>query len=84
MLWWDAVIHKRLSIVLENQSPSTKNIYNLELLKKALTENKDNLAFAYADLEIDENIQKLVDAVFERASADMDKYWMIFKCPIFC
>ena len=60
MLWWEALIHKRLSIALENESLSTENIYNLDILKKALTENKDNLASSYADLETDQNIQKLV------------------------
>ena len=30
---------------------------NLEVLKKALTENKNNLASAYAYLEMDENIE---------------------------
>ena len=47
-------------------------------MKKALTENKDNLASAYADLEMDQNIQKLVDAVYERANTDMGEYWMSF------
>ena len=60
MLWREALIHKRLSIVLENESLSTENIHNLDILKKALTENKDNLASSYADLETDQNIQKLV------------------------
>ena len=49
MLWPEALIHKRLSIALENESLSTKNVHNLNILKKALTENKDNLASAYAD-----------------------------------
>ena len=54
MLWREALIHKRLSIVLENESLSTENIHNLDILKKALTENKDNLASAYAGLETDQ------------------------------
>ena len=29
----------------------------MEALKKALAENKDNLASAYTDFEMDENIQ---------------------------
>ena len=48
-----------------------KILNNLEILKKTLTENKDNLASAYADLGTDQNIQKLVDAVYERANTDM-------------
>ena len=44
MLWWEALIPKGLSIVLENESLSTENIHNLEVLKKVLTEKtKDNL-----------------------------------------
>ena len=43
---------------------------NPSKLKKALAENKDNLASAYADLEIAENIQKLDDAVCEKGSTD--------------
>ena len=78
MLWREALIHKWLSIVLENESFSTENIHNLDILKKAFTENKDNLASAYADLETDKNIQELVDAVYERANTDIGKYWMNF------
>ena len=78
MLWREALIHKRLSIVLENESLSSENIHNLEVVRKALTENKDNLASVYADLEIDENIQKLVDTVYERANTDMGENWMSF------
>ena len=54
ILWREALIHKQLSIVLENESLSTENIHNLDILKKALTENKDNLASAYADLQTDQ------------------------------
>ena len=78
MLWREALIHKRLSIVLENEYLSSENIHNLEVVRKALTENKDNLASVYADLEIDENIQKLVDTVYERANTDMGENWMSF------
>ena len=78
MLWREALIHKQLSIALENESLSNEDIHNLDILKKALTENKDNLASAYADLETDQNIQKLVDAFYERANTDMSEYWMSF------
>ena len=67
-----------MSIVLENESLSPENIHNLDILKKALTENKDNLASAYADLQMDQNIQKLVGAVYERANTDVGEYWMSF------
>ena len=43
MLLRKALVYKRLSIVLENESLLTENIHNLEALKKAFTENKDNL-----------------------------------------
>ena len=43
-----------------------------------MTENKGNLAFAYAGLKIDENIQNLVDAIYERTNTDMGEYWMSF------
>ena len=33
---------------------------------------------AYADLEKDENNQKLIDTVYERANTDMREYWMSF------
>ena len=78
MLWQETLIHKGLSIVLEKESLSAENIHNLDILKKALVENKDNLASVYADLETDQNIQKLVDAVYERANTDMGEYWMSF------
>ena len=78
MLWQETLIHKGLSIVLEKESLSTENIHNLDILKKALVENKDNLASVYADLETNQNIQKLVDAVYERANTDMGEYWMSF------
>ena len=61
-----------------NESFSAENIHSLEVLKKVLTENKDNIASAYADLEMDENIQKLVDAVYERENTEMGQYWMSF------
>ena len=44
MLRREALIHKRLSIVLANESLSTENIHNLEVLKKVVSENKDNLS----------------------------------------
>ena len=50
----------------------------MDILKKGLTENKDNLALEYADLVTDQNIQKLVDAVYERANTDMSQYWVSF------
>ena len=43
-----------------------------------MTENKGNLASAYADLKIDENIQNLVDVIYERTNTDMGEYWMSF------
>ena len=47
-------------------------------MKKKLTDNNDKLASAYADLEMDGNTQKLVDAVYERANTDMGEYWRSF------
>ena len=44
-----------------------------------MTENKGNLASAYADLKIDENIQNLVDAIYERTNTDMGEYVMSFR-----
>ena len=41
---------------------------------KALTENKDNLASVYEDLETEE--KKLVDAVYERPDTDIGEYWI--------
>lgn len=38
---------------------------SLEVLKKTFTENNDNVASRYADLEIDENIQTLVHAAYK-------------------
>ena len=38
---------------------------SLEVLKKTFTENNDNVASAYADLEIDVNIQTLVHAAYK-------------------
>ena len=43
MLLRKALVYKRLSIVLENESLLAENIHNLEALKKVFTENKDNL-----------------------------------------
>ena len=43
MLLRKALVYKRLSIVLENESLFAENIHNLEALKKVFTENKDNL-----------------------------------------
>ena len=78
MLRREALIHKRLSIVLENESLPSENTHSLEVLKKVLTDNNDNLASAYVDLEMDGNTQKLVDAVYERANTDMGEYWRSF------
>ena len=79
MLCLEALIHKRLSIALENEFDSTENINNLEVLKKALTENKENLASAYTDLEMGQNIQKLVHVVYDRTNTDMGECWMSFQ-----
>ena len=49
----------------------TENICNEEVL---LTENKDNLASMYEDLETEENM--LVDALFERPNTDIGEYWI--------
>ena len=67
-----------MSIVLENESLPSENTHILEVLKKKLTDNNDKLASAYADLEMDGNTQKLVDAVYERANTDMGEYWRSF------
>ena len=78
MLRQEALIHKWLSIVLENESLPSEDTHILEVLKKKLTDNNDNLASAYADLEMDRNTQKLVDAVYKRANTDMGEYWRSF------
>ena len=79
MLCLEALIHKRLAIALENEFDSTENINNLEVLKKALTENKENHASAYTDLEMGQNIQKLVHVVYDRTNTDMGECWMSFQ-----
>ena len=58
--------------------PLNWKIYSLEVLKKALTENKDNLAIVCSNLEKNKNIQELVDAVYERCNTAMGEYWMRF------
>ena len=58
--------------------PLNWKIYSLEVLKKPLTENKDNLAIMCSNLEKNKNIQKLVDAVYERCNTAMGEYWMRF------
>ena len=60
---------------------------SLEVLKKTFTENNDNVASAYADLEIDENIQTLVHAAYKWANTDMGGVsagWVSWKCSMFC
>ena len=47
-------------------------------MKKASTGNIKYLASTYTDFEIDENIQKLVDAVYESANTDTGEYCMSF------
>ena len=47
---------------------------DLEVLKKVLTENKDNLVSTGIDLKMNEDIQKFVDAVYEKADKNMGKY----------
>lgn len=71
MLRQEGLIHKRLNIVPENESFLTANIYNMEVWKKALTD----LDSAYADLEMSDNIQKVVDAVYKRANRNMVIIW---------
>lgn len=71
MLRQEGLIHKRLNIVPENESFLTANIYNMEVWKKALTD----LDSAYADLEMGDNIQKVVDAVYKRANRNMVIIW---------
>ena len=73
MLRQEGLIHKRLNIVPENESLLTANIYNMEVWKKALTD----LDSAYADLEMSDNIQKVVDAVYKRANRNMVIIWWI-------
>ena len=45
-------------------------------MKKELTEKKDNLTSAFADLEMDGNIQKLADVVYERENTDLGERWL--------
>lgn len=71
MLRQEGLIHKRLNIVPENESFLTANMYNMEVWKKALTD----LDSAYADLEMGDNIQKVVDAVYKRANRNMVIIW---------
>ena len=78
MLWREALIHKRLSILIENESLSSNTVKNLDILRKVLTENHDNISSAYSDLEMDEDIQKLVEGVYEKINTDMGDYWLSF------
>ena len=47
---------------------------DLKVLKKVLTENKKNLVSTGIDLKMDEDIQKFVDTVYEKADKNMGKY----------
>ena len=76
LFWFWYIWSISLTKVSENSSSSTENILNLEVLKKELTEKKDNLTSAFADLEMDENIQKLANAVYERENTDLGECWL--------
>lgn len=76
LFWFWYIWSISLTKVLENSSSSTENILNLEVLKKELTEKKDNLTSAFADLEMDGNIQKLADVVYERENTDLGERWL--------
>ena len=76
LFWFWYIWSISLTKVLENSSSSTENILNLEVLKKELTEKKDNLTSAFADLEMDGNVQKLADVVYERENTDLGERWL--------
>ena len=76
LFWFWYIWSISLTKVSENSSSSTENILNLEVLKKELTEKKDNLTSAFADLEMDGNIQKLADVVYERENTDLGERWL--------
>ena len=71
MLCREALIHKRVNMFLENEYLSTSIKENMETLRNALHENKDNLASAYSNIETDEDIRLLVDAVYMKPSTDI-------------
>ena len=76
-------------MLLEIESLSSDIIDDFAILQRALVENKTNLASAYAHLEIDQDILKLVDEVYKRTNTDMEIDQDILKlvslkCLIFC
>ena len=50
----------------------------METFRNVLHENKDNLASTYSDLETDNDIKLLVDAVYMKPSKDTRGYWLHF------
>ena len=78
MLWREALIHERITMILNHKPLSAETICHLNILRKALLETKASLASAYAHLENKEDIQMLVDGVFEAPNTDMGTYWMSF------
>ena len=78
MLWREVLIHKRITKLLEGTTLSNQAVQNLAILRNALEETKVSLASACTELEDDESIRKLVDAVYEKPGTDMGDYWVSF------
>ena len=78
MLWRETLIYKRLKTILSYDSLSHSIKENLTILRKALEETKENLSSAYNNLEDDNDLQNLVDAVYEEPGTDMGGYWLSY------
>ena len=71
-LWREALIHKRLTYILEHEELSDDIKKNLDVLRNALTETQDALWKAHSDLENDAEMQQLINRVYEKPGTDME------------
>ena len=78
MLWREVLIHKRLTIILNDKPLSEETMGHLKILQEAIDQNKHSLVSSYAKMEKNSEIQMLVDGVCESPNTDMGSYWMSF------
>ena len=77
-LWREALIHIRLQNIMKNKTLTTAAKEALLVLREPLKHTQPELSNAYQSLQSLDELQKIVEELYEKPGTDMGDYWLSF------
>lgn len=71
-------MQERLTEILKHEELSDVIKEKLDTLQNSLTEKQEALQKAHSDLEDDDDIEELINRVYEKPGTDMGDFWVSF------